>query len=336
MTDQRFFGPDRRPLIHLNWQSFENEGFPADWQWPVLDAIINSYTRWMHIAGIDLRPVFWDFTTETSFSGDNLVVMANEHHFGRLGSWFGNSIVIHRRSGDNGTPWNWVVRHASPGEFDLTTVLHHEFGHALGLDHESDDPTFMKTYWDFGRYGPYRADVAGVRGLYSNFARNSLRQLRSSDGGQTWTPVTNQLSTYGHSAARTNLGPAVTVTDAGDYIVAWTLLDSPPTWLRGDGQTFRFNEWFFYGGERSPYGMALGSDGVGTMLWAWTDEYKGTWPDTSQWQRVRVVRSTDRGAGWVWANTPSEGASSGAAGTCVHTRRGSTCLDPCVDTARPS
>jgi hypothetical protein len=313
MADQRFFGGNRRPLIHINWQSFLDNGFPAAWQWPLVDLVINSYTRWMHHAGIDLRPVFWNFTDRTSGSGDELIVLASEHHFGRLASWFGNTIVFHRRDGAGGTPWNFVPNHARPGEFDMQAIFHHELGHALGLDHASDDPTFMKSYWDFGRYGPYKADIAGVQGLYSQYDRNTLRQLRSTDGGATWAPVTNQLTTHGNAAARTSLGPAVTASDGG-YVIAWSLPGNAPTWLRGDGSTFRFDQWFFYGGERSPFGLALGSDDAGTLLWAWTDEYRGAWPDQSQWHNVRVVRSADGAASWAWTSTPAQGKSIGAPG----------------------
>jgi len=312
MADARFFQGNRRPLIHINWQSFLDNGFPAAWQNPVLELIINSYTRWMQHAGIDLRPVFWNWTTATSVAGDELVVLASEHHFGRLASWFGNTIVFHRRDGLGGTPWNFVPNHASPGEFDMQATFHHELGHALGLDHDSDDPKIMGSYWDFSRYGPYKADIAGVQSLYSQYDRNTLRQLRSTDGGATWTPVNNQLTSHGSGSARTSQGPAVTATNAGGYVVAWATPGNAPSWLRGDGQSFRFDQWFLFGGERSTYGMSLGSDDRGALLWAWTDEYRGTWPDQSQWNRVRVVRSTDGGASWAWAGSPAHARGIGA------------------------
>jgi hypothetical protein len=65
----------------------------------------------------------------------------------------------------------WTDNRAVPGAFDLETVLAHEIGHAIGLDHPGPTGTLMG-YRDQGDIGRLMSgDVAGVQRLYGAPAR---------------------------------------------------------------------------------------------------------------------------------------------------------------------
>ncbi len=136
----------------------------------------------------------------------------------------------------------------------MQAILMHEFGHCLGLDHSLTEGETLHTDYDYHayRFGPFDSDVNRVRHLYPDFTRNRLRQLRSTDGGVTWSTASNDLTTYNHIHARTNISPAVvSVPLEGMYVVGWTLVNGSPTWLRGDGGNFLMRNWEFFGTERS-------------------------------------------------------------------------------------
>lgn len=195
MADARIFDQGTRPRVMINRQAFTAQGIPAAWQGPFTDAVINAYTRWMNVAGVDLRPQFPNYTTNTApASGEILITM--DPAFGgaaipRLASTFssigGNTstVILHRRNAANMSPWPWVAHNAQPGEFDFQGVLMHELGHALGLlDHSpsANDTMFASYIYQSGRYGPFEGDVARLKALYADFNQNRLRQLRSTNG----------------------------------------------------------------------------------------------------------------------------------------------------------
>jgi len=328
---QRWYDVGLRPRVLINWQSFVDQGIDAGWQWPFVDAIINAYTRWMTVAGVDLRFQFWGFTDRTESEDGELVISMNRRHApteNRLASTFGSYnrliIVFHRRAGDDTTLWNFVPYNASPGEYDMQGIAMHELGHCLGLDHSaSTDETMFASYaYEPTRYGPFDGDVAAVKALYPNFNGNRVRQLRSGDGAGAWAPVANNLTDYNHPDARTTTTPgAAHIGASGLYVVGWSIPNRIPTWLRGDGSSFLFGEWTYYGGERSVHGPAYASDDGGRMLWCWVhNDAAGT---------LRMVGSTDSGRTWFWVSTPPGAATAGVPALCW-TRAGGVSTWICV------
>jgi hypothetical protein len=92
------------------------------------------------------------------------------------------------------------------------------------------------------------------------------------------------------------------------YLVGWSLPGNAPTWLRGDGETFMFRHWLFYGGERQIYGPAYARDDNQTMLWAWvTNDDSGT---------IKVVRSYNQGFQWHLVGVPAGARTFGVPGLC--------------------
>jgi hypothetical protein len=323
MADNAYWNAGDRPRVWINWQTFTDQGIPADWQQPVQDAAINAYTRWMMSAGVDCRFQFFGFTNRTAASDGEVVITMNERHFdttriaSTFVSWRQANMVIHRKNGSNLTNWNIVPYNAAPGEIDLQGVLTHEFGHCYWLDHSTLPNDTMVGNYDYHRqrFGPWEGDVQRAKALYRDFDRNRLRELGSADGGQTWNVVANQLTPYNNYQARTCLGPGVSaIGQSGLFDLAWSHPNRVPTWLRNDGSTFLFNNWVFYGGERAVHGHAVASASDGTMLWCWV------WNDDAG--TIRIARSTDVGASWAYAGTPAGATTFGQPGLAVTTVSG--------------
>lgn len=317
MADAQWYPSGARPRILINWDSFVTQGIPNAWQAPFTDAVINAYTRWQTVAGVNLRFQFWGYTTKTNSDDGELVISMNLLHHpmeSRLASTFGQYnrliIVFHRRNGD-GTPWNFVPRNARAGEIEMQGVLTHELGHCLGLDHGSDtNATMFPNYgYQSYRFGPFDDDVQRVRAVYPSFTNNRVRQLRSTDNGGSWTEVPNALTSHGHVNTRTNVNPGVAALPrSGLYVIGWSHVNSIPTWLRTDGDSFVFRNWLFYGGERSIYGPAYASDDNQTTLWAWvTNDDQGT---------IRLVRSQNQALQWHLIATPTGARTGGTPALC--------------------
>lgn len=310
---QQWYPAGTRPHILINWQSFVNQGIPASWQDAFTDAVINAYTRWMTMAGVDLRFQFYGYTSNTTAGPGELVIQMDPAFGGgtsRLASTFGSynalTIIFHRRNAANGTPWNFVPYNATnPGEFDMQTILTHELGHCHGLDHSpSPNDTMYAFYVYFQKFGPYEGDVVAVKSLYNDFAQNRLRQLRSSDGAVTWSDAPNELTPYNNYQARTTLSPGVAgISACGLYLVGWSHPNRIPTMLRTDGEKFLFRRWFYYGGERSIHGPAFASDGDGLLLWAWVNNDDNC--------SLRVAISGNRGMDWAFTGVPANAGSCG-------------------------
>lgn len=317
MADQQWYPAGSRPRILINWDSFVTEGIPNDWQGPFAEAVMNAYTRWQNIAGVDLRFQFYGYTTKTNSDDGELVISMNRLHHpseSRLASTYGQYnrliIVFHRRNGD-GTPWNFVPRNARSGEIEMQGVLTHELGHCLGLEHGTDTNATMFPSYNYhsARFGPFNDDITRVRAVYPSFTRNRVRQLRSGDGGNSWTEIPNDLTSHGHVNTRTNVNPGVVaLPQSGLYIIGWSHTNGIPTWLRTDGDRFVFRNWLFYGGERSIYGPAYASDDNQTTLWAWvTNDDRGT---------IKIVASRNQALQWHWVGTPLNARTAGTPALC--------------------
>lgn len=266
-------------------------------------------------AGVDCRFQFWGYTSRTQADDGEVLITMNERHFdtNRIAStftgWRKANMVVHRKNGSNLTNWPLVPYNAGSGEIDLQGVLTHEFGHCYWLEHSGDgnDTMFPSYGYQRARFGPWEGDVARVKALYQDMDRNRLREFRSADGGNSWVPLPNQLTSYNHYHARTCLTAGISPIGAsGLYALAWSHPNRIPTWLRTDSVNFLFAGWVYYGGERSVHGPALADEPGGTLLWAWVDN--------SNDGALRVVRSTDQGGSWHWVNSPAGAQSYGIPG----------------------
>lgn len=268
------------------------------------------------MAGVDMRFQLWNFTNKTSADSGELLIKMNEKHSDstRLASTFGSygqlELVFHRKRGSDLTPWNFSIWYANSGEFDMYTILLHEFGHCLGLDHSSNGNDVMSGGYSWHeRFGLYKNDVDDLQNVYSFFNDNRLRQLRSTNGGGSWSTVNNNLTSHDHNDARTNLNPAVAPTpNSGLYVLGYSSLNQKPVYIRGTRDTFMTSQWFVYGGQNSILGPAFASDNNNNMLYAWVDnDDDGT---------IKLVRSTNHGYSWFWTSTPADANTYGTPALC--------------------
>ena len=316
MADIRIFPIGSKVQVLLNWDSFVSLGIDAGWQDAFSNAIVACAARWAQISGVDCRHEFAGLTTSTSSSAGQVVISMNDHHADttRLASTFASSatgavIVFHRKSGATLTPWNFVPFQAGAGEFDMQAILMHELGHTYFLDHSPDAKNVMfgNYGWQY-RFGPYADDVARVNALYATRQVDRLRELRSSNSGTSWSTAANDIQTSPFPETRSTTAPAAAAS-AGLYHVAWVLPGpvSRMTHVRGDGETFSFRNFGLYPGFR-PVGTAMAADDGSTLLWAGVfDDDQGT---------IRLLRSSNQGFTWYWANTPAGAATYGVPGLC--------------------
>lgn len=312
----RRFPVDATPSVRLNWDSFVAEGFPSNWENAVKDVIISSITKWRQVGGARIEPVWIGNTTRTAPTDNEILIIANEAHgTPRLGSTFGGDgsrlIIIHRKNTVGGTPYNWVPYRAVAGEVGLEAVLLHELGHAIGFlpDLPCDSANARRTMrgcssWTT-RYGPMPGDRDALVGLYGARHDQPLYAYRSTDDGASFSSWSN-LSSVGVRTT-TDIGAA---RDSSNLLVSFTTPDKVPAYIRGSVSTATFGpSYTFFGGERSHFGTAVAGGDPDVFLWSWVDTQNSD-------LQVRIVRTTNGGDSWVWANPPSDTTTSGTPGLC--------------------
>lgn len=305
--DYRGYPVDSTVKIWIHWHSFEAQGIPAHWQGPFTDCVINAYTRWIHVAGMRLKPKFWGYTTETAPRADEILIMMNARHHpsdDRIASRFGSPalIVFHRRSAVSNTPWNFVPRRArASGEIDMQAVLMHELGHAFGLEHEADLNTVMFGGYQWtNRYGPFPDDIEDLRAQYGPQTDWRFKIKRSVNGGASWADWGTNLTALNLA---TTMDPAV-ARDPARTILFYTHTNKHPAWIIGNttGAAFDPGQWWVFGGSRSAYGTAGHGDNQ-TYLMAWVD-------DLAQ-HHIQVAYSNDGGVHWGFVTPPPAARSYG-------------------------
>jgi len=304
------YSKDATVKVFINWDSFEDNGISASWKRPFQDIVINSYTRWMHVAGFRLTPKFWGYTDRTSPSANEIIIMMNEMHAGpcasasgcddRLASRFGQpaTIVFHRKSRVTGAAWNFVpYRPNNSSELDMMSILMHEMGHAFGLQHNTDgaDRSVMGFYNFAGRYGPFRDDIADIRAQYGVKTNRRFSIKRSTNSAASWSNWSTNLTGL---AVTTSMDPTAT-RDPDRTILYYTHQNKKPAFIHGNnsGSSFDAAKWWIYGGERSVYGTA--GHGYG-------NEYMMAWVDDFDNNRIKVVFSSNGGVNYSWRNPASD------------------------------
>lgn len=321
-ADARPFAVDGDVAVRINWDSFVDSGFPSGWQNAVVNTVIAAYTRWIHVGGMRLKPKFQGFTTRTTAEPNEILVMANEQHSGwkdaagnsctagtpgctcndcnRLASRFGSgnrvAIVFHRKSAYTGSVWPHVFwRSLDPDDIDARGVMLHEMGHAFGLEHEESSEAIMYPYQQWWHsFGPNKKDVEDIIAQYGKQTALRAHVRRTTDDGATWHETASNLTSIG---VTTTLPPSA-VRDSTRTVFYFTNQDHRPSWIIGNntGTTFDTSTWTTFGGFPSIYGTA----GHG-----WGNEYMMAWVDYStDADVIKVVRSTDGGASYFWANPP--------------------------------
>ena len=311
--DRPTYDEGSRPKVLINWDSFEENGFPSEWKGPFTNVVINGYTRMNRLLGVDVRPQFFGYTTKTSSDPGEIVVMANEKHSNsnRLASAFGSfpdrlRIVFHRKRGSDDTVWNYTPYWNNPGEYSMYGVFMHELGHALGLDHSAPSKSIMSGgyHWT-DHHGPWSGDVTDTRALYRLREDNRLRQFASYNGGGSWGTLSNDITNLAAPWARTtDRVAAAGNSSTHEYLVGWSTPDNRLTWIRGDGVKFDTDTWKFYSGHPRPrYGSDMVSNHDNYWMWAVVDGRDDN-------NRVRVLRSGNDGDSWAYTGFPEVQTSS--------------------------
>lgn len=130
-----------------------------------------AFDAWSAIANLTFVFVPLDNGVPYNAPGTNANIRIGGHAFdgpgGTLAHGFFPPVNSTSAAGDIhlDSSENWVLSQVGPG-FDIFTVVAHELGHALGLQHSSVPNSLMNAFYSEAFRGPQADDIAGMRFIY--------------------------------------------------------------------------------------------------------------------------------------------------------------------------
>ncbi|MFM7131293.1 MAG: matrixin family metalloprotease [bacterium] len=177
----------------------------SDWQ----KVVAEVFDKWTRSADIDIAQV-----PDKGGDGDYQAASQGASQFGdiRIGGFSFNENPLRVLAMTSSPPpdgWtragdvqinldnNWT----DGGAYDFRTVLLHELGHSLGLDHVSDTGSIM-----FDRYAGVRrdlqtCDIEGIQAIYGHRREDSF--TRSGQGTSNFNPIQMQPPALGQRTSQT-------------------------------------------------------------------------------------------------------------------------------------
>jgi MYXO-CTERM domain-containing protein len=152
-----------------------------------LTAVRNAFNTWEEVAcsALKFQEVTWSLPRTVANDGGNRIMWVETQV-----EWPGQpgtlalTYTFYTTTGDrkivdadmivNGVNWTWTTVEAeigqgTPAKVDIETVVFHEVGHFLGLDHSSDEAAAMYASNNkLKQRGPATDDVRGICSLYPN------------------------------------------------------------------------------------------------------------------------------------------------------------------------
>jgi predicted Zn-dependent protease len=179
-------------------------------------AVRTAMAAWQEVSGLTIREmpsggdieISWqsgELSDGISFDGPGGVLAQAAPPY-QGGAWWQDGIV--RLDDDE----NWVLGapdRGFPDEVHLPTILLHEFGHALGLDHSEIDSALM--WWQYtGVRGLAQDDILAIQSLYGSPGAEGLAvepaEQPPVDAAVTARPTSNMNLRIGPSTGYTIIG----------------------------------------------------------------------------------------------------------------------------------
>ncbi|MBI1324512.1 matrixin family metalloprotease [bacterium] len=188
----------------------------ANWRTTVAEAVY----QWSSVSDLDIAQV-----PDGAFAGDYYVSPAASAPFGdiRIGGYdFANSQILASTFGPPPDGWsragdisvNVGVNWNLGSNIDLRTVILHEVGHSLGLDHPSDTQSIMYESYQGVRPTLAAGDIAGIQALYG--ARRDDSYTLAGIGVSAANPISLAAPALGERATALG-GIELAAAGAADY-----------------------------------------------------------------------------------------------------------------------
>lgn len=326
--DTPYFANYRKVQVYLDWQSFIDQGIPADQVEPFSNLARSAIKRWNEIGGAKLQ-ILWRGRRDKQpnpKNGSELVLrmepcvyFPNDEQKSAVATGYGvrnggaNVTFYKNLASDTqgcavGTRINWHFGWTNEaGGRGAQYVLVHELGHALGL--KKHTPTTVTRYSALStdgnavwpqRFGPWEDDINRLQALYgTRIGTSQVHIKKSTDYGYSW----NVLEALDKDKFLTSTQPIGFTKTGSNFVAAYTL----PIW--GFLKTIYGNErdgfkdgsvlWF-----SSARGVSLSANGNTSML-AFVDRLGDTVEGGEMFNyQIRLRRSTDLGKNWAKVNLP--------------------------------